>query len=153
MAGAKMKTLIIRQAVPLDEPLLLKLADAFHREDGHPLAATGPESIRALLGGSALGAIYLMEEEGLPLGYFALCFTMSLEFGGLVVILDDLYVLPEARGRGIGTQVLSKVEAVAAEKKAVQIFLEVEKANERAFGFYRRNGWRRRDRHMMEKML
>jgi ribosomal protein S18 acetylase RimI-like enzyme len=45
------------------------------------------------------------------------------------------------------------VEAVAAEKKAVQIFLEVEKANERAFGFYQRNGWRRRDRHMMEKML
>lgn len=148
-----MKTLVIRQAYPLDEPLLLKLADAFHREDGHPLSPTGPAAIRALLTGSALGGIYLMEEEGLPLGYFALCFTMSLEFGGLVVILDDLYVLPEARGKGIGTQVLAKVEAVAREKKAVQIFLEVEKANERAMGFYFRHGWRRRDRHMLEKML
>lgn len=148
-----MKTLVIRQAFPLDEPLLLRLAEAFHEEDGHPLAKSGPEAIRALLQGSPLGGIYLMEEEGVALGYFALCFTMSLEFGGLVVILDDLYVAPEARGRGIGTQVLAKVEAVAAEKRAVQIFLEVEKANERAFGFYQRNGWRRRDRHMMEKML
>lgn len=148
-----MKSFQIRQALPLDEPLVLRMAEAFHREDGHPLAATGGEAIRALLKGNPLGAIYLMEEEGLALGYFALCFTMSLEFGGLVVILDDLYVAPEARGRGIGAQVLAKVEAVAAEKAAVQIFLEVEKANERAFEFYRRHGWRRRDRHMMEKML
>ena len=148
-----MKTLIIRKAYPLDEPLVLRMAKAFHQEDGHPLAPTGPEAIRSLLQGSPLGAIYLLEEEGAALGYFALCFTMSLEFGGLVVILDDLYVLPEARGRGIGSQVLAKVEAVAKEKEAVQIFLEVEKANERAFGFYQRNGWRRRDRHMMEKML
>jgi ribosomal protein S18 acetylase RimI-like enzyme len=148
-----MKTLVIRQAFPLDEPLVFRMAEAFHREDGHPLAPTGPEAIRSLLKGSPLGAIYLLEEEGAALGYFALCFTMSLEFGGLVVILDDLYVLPEARGRGIGSQVLAKVEAVAAGRAAVQIFLEVEKANERAFGFYQRNGWRRRDRHMMEKML
>ena len=94
-----------------------------------------------------------MEEEGLPLGYFALCFTMSLEFGGLVVILDDLYVAPEARGRGIGRFVMNKIEAVARERKAVQIFLEVEKTNERAYGFYERRGWKKRDRHMMEKML
>lgn len=148
-----MKTLLIRQAFPLDEPLLLEMAEAFHREDGHPLAPTGPGAIRTLLQASPLGAIYLMEEAGVAIGYFALCFTMSLEFGGLVVILDDLYVRPGARGRGIGTEVLAKVEAVAAEKKAVQIFLEVEKANERAFAFYRRHGWRHRDRHMMEKML
>jgi GNAT superfamily N-acetyltransferase len=148
-----MNALVIRQAVPLDEPLVMRFAEAFHQEDGHPLASTGPDAVRTLLKGSALGSIYLLEEEGLPLGYFALCFTMSLEFGGLVVILDDLYVVPEARGRGIGSSVLAKVEAVAKEKNAVQIFLEVEKANERAFGFYQRKGWRRRDRHMMEKNL
>lgn len=143
----------IREALPLDEPLVLRLAHAFHEEDGHPLAPSGPAAVLELLKGNPLGKIFLMEEEGIPLGYFALCFTMSLEFGGLVVILDDLYVMPEARGRGIGRFVMNKIEAVAKEKKAVQIFLEVEKTNEKAFGFYARRGWKKRDRHMMEKML
>lgn len=143
----------IRLATSADAALLLPLAESFHQEDGHPLARTGPEAIRALLAGSPLGEIFLLERAGEAVGYVALCFTMSLEFGGLVMILDDFYVAPPARGRGIGREVLAFVEERARKKAAVQIFLEVEIANERAFGFYERSGWRKRERHMMEKTL
>ena len=146
-----MHTIQIRQAYPLDEPLLLRLADAFHREDGHPLAESGPAAIRALLAGSPLGEVFLVEEAGEALGYFVLCYTMSVEFGGIVVILDDLYLRPGFRGRGVGRRVIEWVERRAAGKGAVQVFLEVESANERAFRFYRRHGWEKRDRHMMSK--
>jgi len=148
-----MKTLKIQKAGPEDSAQILALAQSFHREDGHPLSPTGPEAIEALLQGSPLGALYLVKDADELVGYFALCYTMSLEFGGLIVILDDLYLLPEVRGRGLGTAVLAEVEQEAVRLGAVQIFLEVEKANERAFALYERHGYRQRHRRMMERGL
>jgi ribosomal protein S18 acetylase RimI-like enzyme len=143
----------LRKADLADFSEILSFANAFHEEDGHPLAKGGPEAIRSLLSGSPLGEIFLLQREGNSVGYFALTFTMSLEFGGLVVILDDFYVVPKARGSGLGQNVLDHVQKIAMERKAVQIFLEVEYANSRAFSFYERNGWKKRERHMMEKKL
>lgn len=142
-----------RIAKPSETQLIVDMASAFHAEDGHPLSPTGPAAIAQLLEGSPLGEIHLVLEDRKIVGYFALCFTMSLEFGGLVVILDDLFIQSVARGRGLGAIVLEQVELIAKEKNAVQIFLEVEHANERAFSFYRRFGWQKRDRHMMAKNL
>ena len=144
----------IRQATANDESVLLPMAEAFHREDGHPLAASGPQTIRALLAGSPLGRIFLIESaSGGAIGYFALCFTMSLEFGGLVVILDDFYLQPGSRGRGVGAKLLGEIETLARGWQAVQIFLEVEDANQRARQFYERHGFRARHRGMMDKQL
>lgn len=143
----------IRLATTADAPILLPLAESFHREDGHPLAASAPAAIHALLAGSPHGEIFLLERAGEVFGYFALCFTMSLEFGGLVVILDDFYLRPEARGQGVGSAVVAQIEAEARKRGAVQVFLEVEHANAQAFAFYRRHGWRKRERHMLEKNL
>lgn len=136
-----------------DYTQVIPAAEAFHEEDGHPLAKSGPAAIRALLEGSPLGEIFLILADGKFAGYFALTFTMSLEFGGLVVILDDFFVEENLRGQGIGQAVLEEVEKKARSKGAVQIFLEVEHANSRAFSFYERNGWKKRNRHMMEKHL
>lgn len=147
----EMKTLTIRRANKADLEVVLGFARAFHLEDGHPLSSTGPKAIESLLGGSPLGEIYLPEIEGEKIGYFALCFTMSLEFGGIVVILDDLFLKPDFRGRGLGEEILRYVEKLAKDRGAVQIFLEVENENPRAFAFYKKFGWIKRDRHMMEK--
>jgi len=148
-----MKPVEIQLAGPEHGALILAFATDFHREDGHPLAPSGPRAIDTLLRGSPLGTVYLVKEDGLGVGYFALCYTMSLEFGGLVVILDDLYLLPAARGRGLGTKVLAAVDEEARKLGAVQIFLEVEEANQRAFTLYERHGFRKRQRHMMERLL
>jgi GNAT superfamily N-acetyltransferase len=148
-----MKPVEIQRAGPEHGALILTFAESFHLEDGHPLAPSGPAAIATLLRGSPLGNLYLVKEGGVGVGYFALCYTMSLEFGGLVVILDDLYFLPAARGRGLGTMVLAAVEEEALKLGAVQIFLEVEEANQRAFALYQRCGFRKRHRHMMERPL
>jgi len=143
----------IRIAKSSEAQLVVDLASAFHLEDGHPLSLSGPAAISDLLKGSPLGEIYLVLEDGDVVGYFALCFTMSLEFGGLVVILDDFFIQPSARGRGLGASVLQQVELIAKQKNAVQIFLEVEHSNERAFSLYRKFGWKKRERYMMAKNL
>lgn len=143
----------LRLATLADEPDVQRMADAFHLEDGHPLRAGSAEAIRVLLRGSPLGQVYLIEAEQRVVGYCALCYTMSLEFGGTVTILDDFFVRPEFRGRGVGRKVLAQIEALAREKKSVQIFLEVENANERAAAFYETCGFSFRERRMMDCVL
>ena len=145
--------LTLRRAHAPDESAVLAMATAFHAEDGHPLRASSPSAIRALLAGSQLGQIFLLDHEGAPVGYCALCYTMSLEFGGVVMIVDDLYLQPAYRGRGLGGLVLREIEAKARRETVVQLFLEVENANTGARRLYERHGFSVRARQMMEKLL
>ena len=129
---------------------LLAMAESFHLEDGHPLAETSGAALEGAIRGTPLAEAYVVEQNGTLIGYFVLCFTWSIEFGGLVVILDDLYLKKEFRNQGIGSLILSKVKEIAIVKDAVQIFLEVEHANQRAMQLYQRNGFSIRERFMME---
>jgi GNAT superfamily N-acetyltransferase len=147
------RTWTYRRAEISDLSDILQMAVAFHQEDGHPLPERSRGTIESLLRGSELGSIYRLEFEGESAGYFALCYTISLEFGGQVIILDDFYLRPEFRSRGLGTEILGEIESLARKRGAVQIFLEVENANPKAFRLYERNGFVKRDRHMMEKNL
>lgn len=148
-----MTELTLQPADLTHEKDVLAMAHAFHAEDGHPLKPSSPGAIRALLSGSPLGRIHLLRAGGEIAGYCAECFTMSLEFGGIVTIVDDLYLKPTFRGRGLGARTLALLEAGARARHSVQLFLEVENANEGARRLYERNGFRVRDRLMMEKLL
>ncbi len=55
------------------------------------------------------------------------------------VMLHQLYVLPEAQGRGLGAQMLGEIEAAFPDAKSIR--LEVEAANTRAVRFYEREGF------------
>lgn len=55
-------------------------------------------------------------------------------------MLYQLYVNPDAQGRGVGTALL--VEMESAFPSAARMRLEVEEANTKAIDFYRRNGYR-----------
>ena len=146
-----MQTINITPANIEHESIVLLMAENFHREDGHPLKTTSFDTIRSALSGNPLGKIYLITVNEKVAGYFALCFTLSLEFGGLVVILDDLYLQPSERNKGIGSIVIAEVESIARNLKAVQIFLEVERVNNKSIKFYLKNGFKTRARDMMEK--
>lgn len=146
-----MEPISLKPATLTDEAAVLEMATAFHQEDGHPLKASSPDAIRSLLCGSELGSIFLIQRLGETIGYCALCFTMSLEFGGLVVILDDFFVQRLHRGQGAGRTALKQIEQIAKDKKAVQLFLEVENTNGRALNFYEGFGLKQRHRRMMDK--
>jgi ribosomal protein S18 acetylase RimI-like enzyme len=53
--------------------------------------------------------------------------------------LGQLYVLPRAQGRGIGTRLLGRL--LGAFPQATSVRLEVEPRNTRAIAFYRRAGF------------
>ena len=145
--------LTLRPADLSHEEAIVAMARAFHAEDGHPLKASSPEAILTLLRGSPLGRIHLLRVRGEVAGYCAECFTMSLEFGGVVTIVDDLYLKPQFRNQGFGGRVLFLLEVEARARGSVQLFLEVENANSGARRLYERIGFAVRHRHMMEKLL
>jgi GNAT superfamily N-acetyltransferase len=67
---------------------------------------------------------------------------LSAEHCGLVGWLEELYVTPRCRDRGIGTALVSAVLARARKKDMVAIDLEIDAGHSRAASLYRRLGFR-----------
>ena len=93
--------------------LLLRLARDFHAEDGHPLSERGEAALSQAAHGHPLARAWLIEERGVVVGYTVLGLGFGIEYGGADAFVDDLYLIPAARGRGLGRQVLELVEAEA----------------------------------------
>lgn len=93
---------------------------------------------RAVLNGTPYADIYIFEAEGAPVGYGLLALTHSQEAGGLCVWLEEIYLLPAWRGRGIGG---AFIEFVKSTLPAARYRLEVEPENARAKALYARHGF------------
>ncbi len=134
---------LLRPVTAIDHAELLALARTFHSEDGHPLDDGGERAIRETCAGHPLVRGYLIHEGEVTLGYCVLTLGFGIEFGGPEIFLDDLYLVPEARGRGIGDMVLAAIDAEARRLGARAIHLVVVPENERAQRLYRRSQGRR----------
>ena len=75
------------------------------------------------------------------------------EHCGLVAWLEELYVAPSHRSRGVGSALLAAVLERAREAEIVAVDLEVDGAHRRAEALYRRSGFRRLNRSRWVKEL
>ncbi|MBR2046274.1 MAG: GNAT family N-acetyltransferase [Agathobacter sp.] len=81
---------------------------------------------------------FVFEENGDIQGYGMIAKSFSTEFGKPCIWVEDLYIKPEYRGRGIGSRFFEYLEQAYTEC----IFrLEVEEENERAIHVYEKNGF------------
>lgn len=87
------------------------------------------------------GAVLVAGEAGASVGVACLAFTWTLEHGGLVAWLEELYVRPNERERGVGARLLAAAldHARAAGCRAVD--LEVQSDHARAEHLYARAGF------------
>jgi GNAT superfamily N-acetyltransferase len=132
----------IRPAAPADVPgihdLLLELAE--YERLVHAVQAT-PDSLReALFGPHPAAAAMVAETEGQLIGYALYFVTYSTFVGRPGIYLEDLYVQPRARGRGIGRQLLEAVARVAVERKCGRLEWTVLDWNRPSIDFYERLG-------------
>ncbi|MGH0030663.1 MAG: N-acetyltransferase family protein [Myxococcota bacterium] len=144
----------IRLATPDDLPTLRRLMAAFYAESGYSLdEAAAARALADLVGGTSLGRIWLIESGGEPAGYVAVTFGFSLEYFGRDAFVDDLYLEPGFRGKGLGTRVLAAVEPLCRDLGVRALHLEVERGNAPARRLYRRRGFRDNDRQLLTKPL
>lgn len=136
----------IRDATPDDVPTILRLIRAlaeYEREPGAVVAT--PELIARHLFGEERRAecvIAEVEGEGGPAAAgFALFFhNFSTWLGRPGLYLEDLFVLPEHRGLGIGRALLAHLARIAVERGCGRMEWAVLDWNEPAIGFYRKLG-------------
>lgn len=133
-----------------DEEAFLELTRAFYLHehfDFDPVASG--RLVRHLLATPQTGAVWLAWREGRAVGYLVLTRCYSLEFGGPFVLLDEIFVLPEARGAGLGRRLIDTAAQYCRDTGAGYLRLEVQKKNARSVDLYRACGFRTEDRHLM----
>lgn len=81
---------------------------------------------------------FIIEDGEQTAGYALLAKTFSQEAGGIAVWIEEIYILPEFRGKGLGS---AFIEFVKAEIPAARYRLETEPENERAKALYKRHGF------------
>jgi ribosomal protein S18 acetylase RimI-like enzyme len=145
-----MGELALRLSRQDDLARLCELVSAYHRFEGIESDAVRlRETLSPLLGTSPLGVIWLIEAAGQPVGYVALTFGYSIEFGGRDAFVDELYIEPEHRGKGLGTEALRITTSRAKALGIHALHLEVGHANERARRIYESLGFLPRDRFLL----
>lgn len=82
---------------------------------------------------------FIIEENGKTAGYALAVSFWSCEAGGMNVLLDEIYLLPEYRGRGIGSEFLEKI--LSKYSGAKRFRLEVCPRNPRVKKLYERFGF------------
>ena len=144
----------IATAEPGDRETLLALLGRQFAELGIPLPrAKLAAGVEGGLADSRRGTFFLARVDGVPVGVAYLSFQWSLEHGGPSAWLEELFVLPERRGAGIGRELLRAALAHAAERGCAAVDLEVEEAHPRAARLYVREGFVAHRRHRWVKRL
>ena len=96
-------TVVIRQASETDLADLLDLMDEFYAEGGYPLNIDRARAaFLPLLVPGHFGQVWLAELDGQLAGHLVLTFCYSMEYGGRSAFVDDLFVRPAVRNRGVG---------------------------------------------------
>ena len=128
---------------------LTTLVAAFHAEEGIEMSdEVRRNGLAPLLDGIPHGAVYLIGPARAPIGYVVITFGWSVEFGGLDAILDEIYIRPGVRGRGIATETLLSLPRALAQGGVKAIHLEVSQDNAAAIKLYERTGFSKRERYM-----
>jgi GNAT superfamily N-acetyltransferase len=148
------------EATPADEDVVFSLMRAFYAGEHIVLRDDAARTaLREMLRDPRLGRVFLLRNptlaasENAPGGYIVVAFWHNFEFGGRVVVLDELYLDPALRGRGLGRMSIGFVREWAKTNGAVAVRLEVNHHNKRAREIYLKAGFRDDRRDIMTVML
>ena len=126
----------------------------FYAIDGYPFdEAITRVALETFVCDAALGALYLIEDQGRAIGYLVLTFGFSFEFHGRDAFLDELFLAEEWRGNGIGTMAMRFLEQRCRDFGVTALHLEVERTNEAGIALYRKFGFADHDRYLMTKWI
>lgn len=143
-------TTALSLARPDDLDRLLPLVAAFHEEAGiAQTEATRRAALLPMLEGSPHGVTYLIGPGRGPIGYIVISFGWSVEFGGLDGYVDEFYIRPGVRGRGIGSEVMISLPKALAGAGLKALHLEVRRDNEKVRALYRKLRFEPRDAYSL----
>ena len=132
----------ILPATENDIPLILEFIRdlAIYERHLDRLEATEERLRQTLFSREPAASVILAFDDNNPVGFAVFYFTYSTFVALPGLYLEDLFVRPEARGLGIGKQILSYLARLAKDKGCWRIEWAVLHWNQSAIGFYQKLG-------------
>jgi GNAT superfamily N-acetyltransferase len=132
----------LRPAHPGDAPLILALVRelAEYERLAHEVEATEAEMAAALFGPHPKVFCDIAEWDGSPAGFALWFYNFSTFRGRHGIYLEDLYVRPEQRGRGIGKALIANLARRCVAEGLARLEWAVLDWNAPSIAFYRSLG-------------
>lgn len=132
----------VRNAKPADIPALMRLKRLLAEGEGslHAVRASAADWLRDGFGPGAGFCAFVAELEGAVVGMATCSRRVVTGWNGPVIFLQDLFVEPAHRGRGMARALTARVAALACELGSPIVELTVRSDNP-AQAFYRKNGF------------
>jgi len=135
----------IRKAGTADVDLVAPLFDAYRQFYERPpdLPLSRAFLVERRTRGDSV--VFVAEENGKSLGFVQLypLFSSTARHPGRSWLLNDLYVVPDGRGRGVGRRLMERARRLAVETDACAIELATARTNAGAQALYESLGYRR----------
>jgi ribosomal protein S18 acetylase RimI-like enzyme len=145
---------LFKEFTRTDIPAILSMMRQFNAIDNYPfdeLERTG--NLEALLHNSHYGRLWIIRQNETVAGYMFLGFGFSFEFKGRDAFVDELFILPEFQGQGIGKKAIDFIIDEAKKAGVKALHLEAEHHNERGLRLYRGKGFVDHKRFLLTKFL
>jgi GNAT superfamily N-acetyltransferase len=136
----------LRQTTIDDVPQLMRLVEeywALEAITGFDPALVSAQLTR-LFSEPRLGCGWIAFSDRAAIGYLLAVYVFSLEHLGLTAEIDELFVLPDQRGHGVGLKLLSAAESAFIHAGCTNVSLQLSRGNDRARAFYHRQGYTER---------
>ena len=132
----------LRAATPADVPVILRLVRDLAEYERAPdaVVATEEDFLRHGFGPSPRFSVLLAEEDGQVAGFALWFFTFSTWLGRPGLYLEDLFVRPELRGRGIGKAMMIELARIAVREECGRFEWSVLDWNQPSIDFYHQLG-------------
>jgi GNAT superfamily N-acetyltransferase len=129
----------IRTANERDVPLILDLIKGLAEYERLASEVTATEATlhESLFGPSPGAEVIIAEADGQPAGFALFFHNFSTFVGKRGIYLEDLFVKPAWRGKGVGRQLLARLAQLAVERNCGRLEWAVLDWNEPAIHFYR----------------
>lgn len=140
-------SLSIRAANPADMPLIATLIRALaeYEKLAHEVRFDETKLGEKLFGPRPYAEVLIGEVDGEPRGFALFFHNFSTFEGRPGIYLEDLFVMPEARGLGLGKALLVELARLAVERDCARLEWWVLDWNEPSIGFYKSLGARPMD--------
>ena len=139
---------------PAEIPALLELIRELARFERleHELEATTESLHESLFGPHPAAGALLAQEDGVVAGYAIYFFTFSSFLGRRGLWLDDVYVRPQFRHRGVGRLLIEAVARIGIEHHCGRFEWTALNWNQTALEVYRRMGARVMDEWVLLRL-
>jgi ribosomal protein S18 acetylase RimI-like enzyme len=135
----------VRRAGPADVELVAPLFDAYRQFYRRPTDLPGARAFLAERLAQEESVIFVAESGGRAVGFVQLypAFSSTAARPGRLWLLNDLYVVPDARAGGVGRALVRRARTLAEETGACGLELVTARANAAAQRLYESLGWHR----------